>query len=48
VGTIDGRVLLSEAAPSASTSALINPGIDPTPIGVEAMHLPSRQWLNTT
>lgn len=45
---MDGRLLVSTATPMASTRTPIRPGTSASSIGVEAMHLPSRQWLKTT
>ena len=45
---MDGRFPMFAATPSASTRTLISPGTSASSIGVEAMHLPSLQWLNTT
>jgi hypothetical protein len=48
VGTTDGLLPMSTATPRASTRTAISSGTSPSSIGVEATHLPSLQWLNTT
>jgi hypothetical protein len=45
---MDGRFRMSTATPRASTRTPISPGTSASSIGVEAIHLPSLQWLNTT
>jgi hypothetical protein len=45
---MEGRFPVSTATPSASTRTLISPGTSASSMDVEAVHLPSVQWLNTT